>query len=403
MGPAMLRLTFLTLLADIVAREVRDVREVGPVSDAAVPDTIDHSEHSVLRLERATGFRLAQIADVHLEGEASNRESYLANVRAVLDGQQLPIDLAVLSGDQVTGERLLHDQADAWTMLTEELQSRSIPHTAVLGNHDAAPYLGGRVSPREYDENQDSAGAESSRVDLMMQDAAMVLSRSQLAPAALRPATSTYVVDVLLPNGSTPLLSLFHLDTGGGGMKQDVRAVQAQWFRDELLARRSTLGGEGGELGGVPPVLVFTHIPLHAYTAAWEAGACFGERRDTIRPPMDGDGDEELMNTIEEFPEVVAVCSGHDHCNDFCCASATGSTQLCYGRHSTPGGYTCVDYPLGMRIIELVVLEAPTECEVVGGCGAWRVETHVALVNGSIIHAGVLAEGGGAVGRKRRE
>ena len=244
----MLRLTFLTLLADIVAREVREL--IPTVGDAAVPDTIDHSEHSVLRLERATGFRIAQIADVHLEGEASNRESYLANVRAVLDGQQLPFDLAVLSGDQVTGERLLHDQADAWTMLTEELQSRSIPHTAVLGNHDAAPYLGGRVSPREYDENQDSAGAESSRVDLMMQDAAMVLSRSQLAPAALRPATSTYVVDVLLPNGSTPLLSLFHLDTGGGGMKQDVRAVQAQWFRDELLARRSTLGGEGGELGG---------------------------------------------------------------------------------------------------------------------------------------------------------
>ena len=98
---------------------------------------------------------------------------------------------------------------------------------------------------------------------------------------------------------------------------------------------------------------------------------------------------------------MVGVFAGHVHCNNFCCRS--NATNLCFGAHSAAGHYYCPskdvhidaqdpdflsrmeESPIGfgMRLIEVTTQED----------GTWRVDTHIALTNGSIIHPAVLAKG----------
>ena len=51
-------------------------------------------------------------------------------------------------------------------------------------------------------------------------------------------------------------------------------------------------------------------------------------------------------------PVATSLPSGHDHCNDFCCAY--NGQHLCFGRHSSYGGYSCsgLAHEHGVRVIE---------------------------------------------------
>jgi len=374
------------LLASFAAA---DASTTAAAANALLPDAepAHHAlHHSALRPSHAgRSFTIAQIADVHLEGNAVSDGASLDSIRQMLDAHP-KIDLAVLSGDQITAQHLDTAQLQTWASLTGVLAARNIPHTALLGNHDAEPYIppGTHLDGdayRAYQDGATGATAHVSREQLMDADASQRLSHSSLSPAALRPASSAYILDVLPhQNGTTPLLSIVHLDTGGGGTPEAIRATQARAVEQELAARRRLRAATRSP----PPVLVFGHIPLHAFAAAWQEGQCWGEKRDVITPPHDGDGDTRIMRAIDASPEVVGVFAGHDHCNDFCCRR--GAAALCYGRHSSSSGYTCDDYPPGLRLIELT--SQPD--------GSWQLETRIALVNGSIVHRAVLArsEGG---------
>ena len=341
-----------------------------------------NAHHRRLRMPVVDGvgaFHVAQIADVHLgEGRTGRPDGEsIAIVRALLDHEH--VDLAVLSGDQITGKYVHRNASATWRLLTDLLAARGLPHTALLGNHDAEPFLPPDVqlTPAEYDANQRGPGAETPRASLMQLDGAQPLSLSEEAPAALRPANSTYALDLLPASGERPLLTIYHLDTGGGGARQDVSSNQVAWLSGALASRRAALQPSGP----VPPVLVYGHIPLRAHAEAWERGDCFGGRADDVDPPTDGDGDAALFDAIRAAPEVVAVFAGHDHCNDFCCR--LDGTQLCYGRHSSPGGYVCDGYDPGIRLVDTSVWE-----------GGWRIETRVRLLNGTVSQRGVLASSG---------
>jgi hypothetical protein len=125
---------------------------------------------------------------------------------------------------------------------------------------------------------------------------------------------------------------------------------QIRWFNATLAARRRRWGG------GIP-TLVFVHIPLHELSAAWRAReGCFGQREEPVTPTLQNNG---LFQALAAAPEVLAVFSGHDHCDDFCCSLPRSSTQarlpLCFGRHSGRGGYNCDNYANGARVVEVVL------------------------------------------------
>ena len=96
-----------------------------------------------LRLRPDGSFSIVQIADVHTgEGEASwgpatDKVTYLA----VADLLKLERpDLAVLSGDMLTGLNVDANATAYWDRLVHVLDTAAVPHTAILGNHDAEPF-----------------------------------------------------------------------------------------------------------------------------------------------------------------------------------------------------------------------------------------------------------------------
>lgn len=95
--------------------------------------------------------------------------------------------------------------------------------------------------------------------------------------------------------------------------------------------------------------------------------------------------------------QVVGVFAAHDHCSNYCCVS--NSTYLCYGQHTTAGGYYCsatgeqfrFDDDLSLHPLEVAeaqdgsgfgmrLIEVTTQPD-----GRWQVATRIALTNGSIV------------------
>ena len=224
-------------------------------------------------------FKVAQVADPHL-GYTADKDAHTHELLGNLLDWEEPVSLAVLSGDQIHGSHIEQNASKVWGELTGQLSARGIPHTAVLGNHDAEPYLEPElrdvIMPEdEYRAWQGGPGANWSREELMAMDSAELLSRSSVAPRTLEPAVSTFVVDVLPPTGSRPLLSVFHIDTGGGGALQEVHFDQVQWLSGQLARRREAYGTPA------PPVIAFQHIPLASFDQAWEVRL----RRASPLPP----------------------------------------------------------------------------------------------------------------------
>lgn len=323
-----------------------------------------------LRLRSDGSFTIVQIADVHTgEGEGSwgpkvDNKTY--SVLADLLRIEHP-DLAVLTGDMITGLNVDANATVYWDRLVGVFDRAGVPHTAILGNHDAEPFSGSG-------KNQSSPGAKTNRTRLIQHDQRLRMSHTQLGPSSLQPAVSVYVVDVLPSqgqSGSRPALQLVHLDSGGGGMPEELSTEQVVWFNDTMRARRSKWGDV--------PTLVFVHIPLWEYQDALNGGdQCFGDADDGITPTISNTG---LFAALEAAPEVMAVFVGHDHCNDFCCkwGSQTHKVDLCFGHHSGYGGYDCPSaYDHGSRVITFQQNQRP------------QLITHVRMVNASITHPGIL-------------
>ena len=287
-----------------------------------------------LRLRADGSFSIMQVADVHTgEGESSwgprvDMRTYLALDIAL---EQEQPDLAVLSGDMLTGLNVDANATAYWDRLVGIFDKKKVPHSVILGNHDAEPFAASG-------KNQSSPGAKTTRSQLMEHDAALPLSHSQVGPAELLPAVSVFVVDVF-PHAAAasaaddagkpelPVLQLFHLDSGGGGMPEQLYANQIAWFNRTISERRSRFGA------AVVPALVFVHIPVWEFQSALAQGKqCFGTSDDGITPTISNTG---LFAALEATAEVEAVFVGHDHCNDFCCEfGASRSIDLCFGRHS---------------------------------------------------------------------
>jgi hypothetical protein len=299
---------------------------MGMPSAAATPSaTGDLSADAVVYAKRSGSFTIAQIADVHLTEESdgtgmARNAIFLSQVRAALDMTE-GVDLAVLSGDQIDGECLNTTQLRKWGQLTAELDRRNLPHTAILGNHDGTKFneswcshVKGPIGPTE----EIVPGAVVPRVDILRADAAQLLSKTAVRPTAPGTASSWFVLDVLPPKdeGVGALLSIVHLDSGGGGTPIGFREPQIRWFRDMLAARRAKYAP-----AEPPPVLVFSHYPfaqLEELRRTAPPGDCWGDSYTSAPSDMIIPRSDEIMSIIWQHPEVVGVFTAHEHCTTVC-------------------------------------------------------------------------------------
>jgi hypothetical protein len=326
-------------------------------------------------------FTIAQIADLHLGDNRIDPTNVrtMKDLRTLLDFENPGVGLAVLSGDTISSLSLRRNATDVWNLVASELAQRGVPHTSLLGNHDAMPFLNESVianlTSETYHALQDSPGAHVSRAALVEHDASQSLSYTRVAPPQLLPAASVYALDILPPDSANPLFTIYHLDTGGGGTAQRVSANQAAWLQQQLDTRR-----QAHSVGA--PAVAFHHIPLDEYRKAWASGDCVGTNGedDVHAVEVDGYGPLALGRVMQDAPELLAAFAGHDHGNDFCCR--LGRTHFCYGHKSSLKGFLPKPITVGMRLIDWNMTQT-----------SWTVSTRIRYVDGSVSGYRLLGSG----------
>jgi 3',5'-cyclic AMP phosphodiesterase CpdA len=260
-------------------------------------------------------FKIVQFTDIHWKDGSPDELRLFAMMEAILDREKP--DLAVLTGDIVhSPTRTL----EGCVKVAEPIIARGIPWAPILGNHDHE--------------------GDASRDDIATCLESLPLSLMQRGPAELG-GHGNYGLDVMHSDSNQPAARLYFLDSG------TYSPLKARGVRGYAwIAREQIRWFESASCGRDIPSLVFLHIPLPEYLAAWEKGDVVGQKNETICAPELNSG---FFAALVESGGVLGTFAGHDHDNDF--AASLHGISLCYGR--SLGLDTYGNLPRGARVIEL--------------------------------------------------
>jgi 3',5'-cyclic AMP phosphodiesterase CpdA len=262
-------------------------------------------------------FKIVQIADTHVIPENANSAITLKNLEVVLDAEKP--DFVIHTGDIVYGR----PASEAAHLVFDNLVRRGIPFAVTLGNHDG-----------EFD-----------------------LSREELLNliCSFDGCVNKGKDNILTLSGPDGLDRVFYLfDSGnrdeiagvnGWGY---IHAPQIDWYRkaSNYFKRRNR--------GEIVPSMAFFHIPVPEYNEALHSDSreLTGHVGEEPCSPSFNSG---LYLTFREQGDVQAICTGHDHNNDF--VIRWQDFYFIYGR------YTCFDniygdlQPSGVRVFEFTLGE----------------------------------------------
>lgn len=281
-------------------------------------------------------FTIVQFTDLHWDPRSSGCDTTAATIRGVLDMEHP--DLAVLSGDIVTGDPALR----GWNQVISLFEESHTPFVVTMGNHDG----------------------EYSSKDTIFD----TLLRSPYYAGSKGPSTLSGCGNCVLPlfsssGGEKPVAALYCIDSNDYqpnslyGAYDWIHFNQIDWFRQQ---RDSLIQVNGGHS---LPSLLFMHIPLKEYESLDMVNATFGNSLEGC--VSSADVNSGMFASLVETPDVMGVFAGHDHDNDY--IGMNGSIALGYGRVTGADAYGSLTR--GARIISL------TE-------GAFRFDTWITTPEG---------------------
>lgn len=291
---------------------------------------------------RADGtLTVVQFTDVHWttgEGEDLLTKQL---IEYVLEAEKP--DFVMFTGDLISGNVIGKDEHGdpirAICQVVEPVNDRSIPWSAVFGNHDGQ----GQADNRELLE---------------------ALKRHQWCLMESGPEQVTGVGNYVLRIKSAhddQVKALFYCFDSGDrsplGGWDAIKRDQIAWYADQSASFI--------EQHGMPlPALAFFHIPLPEYDEVWDHHVSYGYKYEKVCCPNYNTG---LFAAMLEMGDVMGTFVGHDHTNDYC-GDLLG-IRLCYGRST--GGYG-KEFVKGARVIKLK--------EGVRGFDSWiRLADHTAI------------------------
>lgn len=272
------------------------------------------TNHPALRFGADHRFKIVQFTDIHWKDGSPHEPRLRAMMESILDREKP--DMVVLNGDNVCSPtRAL----ECCRRVAAPMTARGIPWAPILGNHDHE--------------------GDAARDDIAECLESLPLSLMERGPEELG-GCGNYTLDILHHDSGRPAARLYFLDSGTysplkprvGGYAWITRE-QIRWF-------------ESASCGSNIPSLVFLHIPLPEYLAAWENGDAVGQKNETICAPELNSG---FFAALVESGSVLGTFAGHDHDNDF--AASLRGISLCYGR--SLGLDTYGNLARGARVIEL--------------------------------------------------
>jgi hypothetical protein len=360
----------------------------------------------ITQVTRRNRFIIVQFADLHF-GEDESKDVMSKKVMRNVLSSEFQVDLAVFSGDQVSGYALensmqeLKKWAESLTLVSES----QIPFATIFGNHDDQPHS---VCPEVWFKVVKILLAMALTLwivilyfpltrkfgwapcfvavalawMLYVTYPSTVMRRSLLnyEKAVLAPYSQTGVGASSLHGLSNFYLPvtymnhtvlIFFLDSGGGRVEEKISSRQLNWVRS--VSSRYPCSSS----------IAFSHIPSAEFewVEAGKAGMqCFGNQ--ITEPPCIADSDHPSPMSYLSSVGVRAVFVGHDHDNSWCCVpkdEAATLPALCYGRHTGYGGYGTLER--GARVIELAFAGQSSEV---------TISTWLRLESGSKVDTAVL-------------
>ena len=349
-----------------------------------------------LAFHRNRSFKILQLTDLHY-GEnpftdwGPVQDTNTTRLIHSMIQQEQPIDLIIVSGDQITANNINGNATVYYELLCQLLENYTIPYAFIFGNHDDATF--------EPPEPEDVAVAgtvfnTTLRQELMeyvthRSTPKSYLSLSQAGPSNIQ-GVSNYVLNVFnhsvdnadsdtgsdSNNDTKVVLQIMLLDSGGGSINQEIAHNQLRWYQRQ----RRTVPGDIVEPISYVDAIAFQHIPTKEFryrtasdattssgsgtTGSENPPVCYGTNGENGIAPLQYDASNEIQFLYHNDTSLHFLGVGHNHGNSYCCRSDVNSNtnattsspprvpmHLCFGRHSGYGGYGVWDR--GARVYEL--------------------------------------------------
>lgn len=276
-------------------------------------------------------FKILVLADV--QDGSGVKPDEVAFLNSVLDYSKP--DLVVFAGDNICSS----DYADFDSVLNP-LVERGIPFTLVYGNHDAEYAFGPKIDEMVEAGSKRVEATEKYKEELLSMYQAYDGCLAYDADASLH-GCATHNLPILTSDGSKVGFNLWLVDSGdyaynaqGEKLGYDwVRADQIEWYgnvRDELKAEND---------GSLVPSMMFQHIIpkeavekiyLNSFVQLGDLTINFSDGSSTtVIPDMTkfdgyifekscpGVSSDGQWQSLVDGGDVLGVCVGHDHVNNF--------------------------------------------------------------------------------------
>lgn len=265
-------------------------------------------------------FVIAQFTDIHWEPRSSKCIKTAATIREVLKSERP--DLAVLSGDVVTGDPAI----DGWKAIVTLFNEAKVPFVVTMGNHDG-----------EHMKKEDI-------YDFLLQSPYYVGTKG---PKEIMGYGNCVVPVYGSNNGEKAEALVYCIDSNDYrsentyGPYDWIHFDQIDWYRRQSTEFRMKNNGNP------VPAVAFFHIPLLEYNELVGKKQKFGNEKDRgVGASLINSG---MFASFIDMRDVMGVFTGHDHNNDY--IGINKGIALAYGRVSGMDGYGSLER--GARIIEL--------------------------------------------------
>lgn len=272
-----------------------------------------------LKFDTTGNFKIVQFTDLH-EGPVIDKT--ITDMNKTLDYEKP--NLVLLTGDIIDGAcKTVNNIKNTLRTVAEPMESRKIPWAIVFGNHDDEHEL---MSKKDMMKLYMSYPYNISGVGFKTFD-----------------RIGNYNILINSSKSSSPAFNIYMMDSGKyapesiGGYDW-IKWTQILWYRWTTFKLKI-------KYKKLLPSLMFFHIPLPEFKAAWENGDKEGIRLEEECSPKKN---THLFKVLVKTGNVTGVFVGHDHLNNY--SAVLDGIKLGYGNYTGYGSYGSDNLPRGARV-----------------------------------------------------